>query len=45
MAEEEVVTQILNPSGPTANVELLDRTVDSFYGATSNEQVWYISMI
>jgi len=45
MTEEEVVTHILNPSGATANVDLLDRTVDSFYGATSNEQVRYDIMI
>lgn len=42
MTEEEVVTHILNPSGATANVDLLDRTVDSFYGAISNEQVGLI---
>lgn len=38
-SENDVALQILNLSGPTANVELLDRTVDMFYGAVSNEQV------
>lgn len=36
---ETEVLQILNLSAQGANVELLDRTVDMFYGAVSNEQV------
>jgi hypothetical protein len=36
---EDVARQILNPGGDSANVELLDRTIDSFYSAVSNEQV------
>lgn len=39
-AVASVVNTILNvSSGGPANVELLDRTVDSFYTAVSNEQV------
>lgn len=38
MADSEVL-QILNLGGQSANIELLDRTVDAFYGAVSNEQV------
>jgi hypothetical protein len=39
-AVASVVNNILNvSSGGPANVELLDRTVDSFYTAVSNEQV------
>ncbi len=37
--DNDVALQILNLSGPNANVELLDRTVDMFYGALTNEQV------
>ena len=36
--------QILNPGGDSANVELLDRTIDSFYSAVSNEQVRVLFM-
>jgi hypothetical protein len=43
--DEELAGQILNLSGAGANVELLDQTVNMFYGAVTNEQVRGDAMI
>ena len=36
---DSTVAEILHFDGPCANVEILDRTVNAFYGASSNEEV------
>lgn len=43
--DNDVALQILNLPGPNANVELLDRTVDMFYGAVTNEQVRVVPLV
>lgn len=36
---DSTAVEILNFNGQAANVELLDRTIDAFYTAATNDQV------